>query len=177
MGKDVRDPMEILRCSIDDLDQLHSISIRTFLETYEADNTPENMQSHLKTVFSKDRLALELSDPRVHYYFARLNGSVVGYLKLNFDGAQTEIKDDKSIEVERIYVLGEHQRKKIGQRLFDKALEVARTADKTYLWLGVWERNVKAIGFYERNGLERFGTHIFRLGMEKQTDILMKLEL
>ena len=169
--------MEILRCGINDLDQLHEISCRTFVETYGEDNTPENMKSHLATVFNKGRLARELLDPKVKYYFANVNGAVVGYLKLNFEGAQTEIKDNESVEIERIYVLKEHQGKKIGKCLMDKALEVARSSDKTCIWLGVWERNVKAIGFYERNGMKKFGTHVFRLGAEEQMDILMRLEL
>jgi ribosomal protein S18 acetylase RimI-like enzyme len=169
--------MEILRCSVNDLDQLLEISYMTFLETYGADNKPENLQFHLNTVFNKNRLKLELSDPNVHYYFAMFNGLVIGYLKLNFDGAQTELKDDESVEIERIYVLRVHQGKKIGQQLFEKALEIARRSDKTCLWLGVWERNVKAINFYEQNGLRRFGTHIFRLGTDQQSDILMKREL
>lgn len=35
----------------------------------------------------------------------------------------------------------------------------------------------KAIKFYERNGFQEFDKHIFKLGDDKQTDILMRLAL
>lgn len=40
--------------------------------------------------------------------------------------------------------------------------------------LGVWEHNHRALRFYEKNGFIAFGTHIFQLGNDQQTDILMK---
>jgi ribosomal protein S18 acetylase RimI-like enzyme len=45
------------------------------------------------------------------------------------------------------------------------------------LWLGVWEKNPNAIGFYERLGFKKVGTHAFRFGSEMQTDLLMALPL
>jgi ribosomal protein S18 acetylase RimI-like enzyme len=61
--------------------------------------------------------------------------------------------------------------------LFDKALQIAQSYSKTYLWLGVWEENTKAIAFYKKNGFVVFDTHIFRLGEEVQTDYLMKKQI
>ena len=66
---------------------------------------------------------------------------------------------------------------KIGQALFDKALKIAQDRKSEYLWLGVWEHNQKAIKFYKKNGFIEFGKHIFKLGTEKQTDIMLKLDL
>ena len=88
--------------------------------------------------------------------------------------AQTELKDEISLEIERIYVKKAHQGKKVGQVLFERALETARLQNKTYLWLGVWEENLKAIRFYEKNGFVAFDKHIFKFGEDEQTDIMMK---
>jgi ribosomal protein S18 acetylase RimI-like enzyme len=46
-----------------------------------------------------------------------------------------------------------------------------------FIWLGVWEENQKAIRFYKKNGFVEFGKHIFRLGDDDQTDIMMKLDI
>jgi ribosomal protein S18 acetylase RimI-like enzyme len=74
-------------------------------------------------------------------------------------------------------VLKEFQGQKAGQLLFDKALQIARERNAAYMWLGVWEKNTKAIAFYIKNGFIQFNSHIFRVGDEDQTDIMMKLIL
>lgn len=94
-----------------------------------------------------------------------------------FSESQTELKDSKSFEIERIYVLKEYQGKDVGQLLYQKALAIAKQSNVEYIWLGVWEKNVRAINFYKKNGFVTFDTHIFKLGDEQQTDFMMKLQL
>ena len=96
---------------------------------------------------------------------------------LNFGQAQTEFNDNKALEIERIYVLKEFYGKKVGQVLYDKAFDIAKQAGADYLWLGVWEENQRAINFYKKNGFVEFDKHIFKLGDDEQTDIIMKLKL
>ena len=67
--------------------------------------------------------------------------------------------------------------KKVGQILYDKALEIAQQKDVEFVWLGVWEENRRAINFYKKNGFVEFDKHIFKLGEDEQTDIMMKLKL
>jgi len=106
-----------------------------------------------------------------------LDNKVIGYIKINFGQAQTDIKDKKSIEIERIYVLKDFYGKKVGQILYNKALNIARQKKSEYLWLGVWEKNPRAIQFYKKNGFVEFDKHIFKLGNDEQTDIMMRLKL
>jgi ribosomal protein S18 acetylase RimI-like enzyme len=106
-----------------------------------------------------------------------MDQNVIGYLKLNFGASQTELKDNNALEIERIYVLKEFHGKKVGQFLFDKAIEIAKEYHVAYVWLGVWENNKRALQFYTKNGFVEFDQHIFVLGDEAQTDIMMKLEL
>jgi len=65
----------------------------------------------------------------------------------------------------------------VGQLLHNKAVEIAKLKKVDYVWLGVWEENPRAINFYKKNGFVEFDKHIFTLGQDKQTDILMKLML
>jgi ribosomal protein S18 acetylase RimI-like enzyme len=106
-----------------------------------------------------------------------MDGKIIGYLKINFGLAQTDFKEDDSIEIERIYVLSEFHGKEVGKKLLDKALEISKEKKAKTLWLGVWEKNYKAIRFYLKNGFVEFGNHPFILGDDIQTDILMKLQL
>ena len=53
------------------------------------------------------------------------------------------------------------------------SLDAARSAGHRTIWLGVWERNARAISFYERWVFEKVGDHVFRLGSDDQTDLIM----
>jgi ribosomal protein S18 acetylase RimI-like enzyme len=159
------------------LAQLQAIGRQTFTETFSSTNSEENLNAYLQYGFSTAKLTAELNNPNSEFYFATLNDKVIGYLKINFGIAQTELQDPKAMEVERIYVLGEFQSKKVGQLLFEKALAIAKNKKLDFVWLGVWEENHRAIRFYSKNGFVAFDSHIFLMGNDKQTDILMKLQL
>ena len=169
--------IEVTKTGKEEILQLQKIGRETFYETFSGSNTEENMKSYLESGFSTDKLTAELNSKTSEFYFAKLGSEVIGYLKLNFGQSQTELKDEKALEIERIYVLKEFHGKKIGQILYDKALEVAKDIKADYVWLGVWEENPRAISFYRKNGFVEFDKHIFVLGDDEQTDILMKLEL
>ncbi|MCH5720030.1 GNAT family N-acetyltransferase [Niabella hibiscisoli] len=166
----------IIICSAttDDWVVLQEIGRKTFYETFASSNTPENMEKYLKDGFSEEKLRKELNNEDSQFYLALLNHRVIGYLKLNLGLSQTEMQDSSSLEIERIYVLQEFQGKKVGQVLYSKAMEIALHLDVDYVWLGVWEENKKAISFYTKNGFIAFDQHIFKLGDEEQTDIMMK---
>jgi ribosomal protein S18 acetylase RimI-like enzyme len=159
------------------LAQLQAIGRQTFTETFSSTNSEENLNAYLQYGFSTAKLTDELNNPNSEFYFAMLNDKVIGYLKINFGIAQTELQDSKAMEVERIYVLSEFQSKKVGQLLFEKALAIAKNKKVDFVWLGVWEENHRAIRFYTKNGFVAFDSHIFLMGNDKQTDILMKLQL
>ncbi len=160
-----------------DLECLQQISRQTFTETFAGQNTPEDMEKYLAEDLSSQRLGAELADPDSAFYFAQRDNRTIGYLKLNTGAAQTEPQDAGALEIERIYVLRELHGLKAGQLLYEKALEIARQRNSPYIWLGVWEENPRAIAFYRKNGFLEFDKHIFRLGDDFQTDILMKLTL
>lgn len=171
--------MDILvkRATLHDLDTLQVIGRQTFTEAFSAGNSEENMRQYLEDSFSAEKLMAELSDENAEFYFALINSRVVGYLKLNFGASQTELKDHKSVEIERIYVLHEFLGKKVGHLLYETALQTALRKKAEYVWLGVWEENSRAIHFYKKNGFVEFDKHIFKLGDDEQTDIMMKLQL
>jgi diamine N-acetyltransferase len=169
--------IKIKRVTLNDIDQLQQIGRQTFSETFSEGNTEENMKKYLEEGFSVEKLTTELQNRNSEFYFATVNGNVIGYLKLNFGASQTELKDDKALEIERIYVLKEFHGKKVGQLLYEQAMQIAKQTDADYVWLGVWEENPRAINFYKKNGFVEFDKHVFKLGDDEQTDIMMKLQL
>ena len=156
---------------------LQQIGRQSFSETFAESNSAENMAKYLEEAYSFEKLNEEINNPNSFFYFAMLDEKVIGYLKLNMGGSQTELKDNDALEIERIYVLKVFHGKKVGQLLFDKAIAIAKEQHVAYVWLGVWEENKRALQFYTKNGFVEFDQHIFVLGDEAQTDIMMKLEL
>jgi GNAT superfamily N-acetyltransferase len=169
--------VSIERITAQDLPVLQAISRQTFFETFSPVNTEENMTSYLSESLSLEKLKSEFDSHGSEFYFATIESRIIGYLKLNFGAAQTEQIIKKGMEIERIYVLQEFQGHKVGQLLFEYALQRARQLASESIWLGVWEKNTKAIQFYFKNGFVQFDTHIFKLGEDEQTDLLMKLQL
>jgi hypothetical protein len=156
---------------------LKQISEFTFLETYASENTEEDMDAYLSENFSIESLTRQLSNPDSFFFFAELQDKIVGYLKLNRGKAQTDSKLSQALEIERIYVHPDYQRRKIGHSLLRKTYETARSMHLKTVWLGVWTRNLKAIAFYKKNGFIVFAEHMFYVGSDAQKDVLMKIEL
>lgn len=162
---------------LQDIGLLQEIGRQTFFETFAASNTEDNMSTYLEEGFAAEKLTEELNNVYSEFYFAVVAERVIGYLKLNFGSSQTELQDNSSLEIERIYVLQEYHGKKVGQLLYDKAIEIAYHKEVAYVWLGVWEENARAMRFYEKNGFVAFDKHMFKLGDDEQTDIMMKKKL
>ena len=162
---------------IDDVVTLQKIARETFSEMFADYNSADNLNKYLDEKFTVTKLSEELNHPHSKFYFAQIGEEVVGYLKTNTGEAQTELMDLNAFEIQRIYVLQAYHGKKVGQLLIEKALEEARKTTCNYVWLGVWQENHRAIGFYSKNGFIKFDTHIFKMGDEEQMDWLMKLDL
>ncbi len=160
-----------------DLTDLVKISRQTFTDTFEEVNSEEDMQKYLSENLSEEQLQSELDNRESEFYFAENKDEILGYLKLNSGNSQTENKNENSIEIERIYVLKEFLRMKIGQLLLDHSIQIAKEKNAEFIWLGVWEHNERALKFYGKNGFEVYSKHDFVLGKDVQTDLLMKMNL
>ena len=161
--------IELKQVKPGDAVKLQEISRKTFSETFSESNSEADMVKYLEEGFSIEKLLEELNNEHSVFYFALFGAEVIGYLKLNF-GTET----GAGMEIQRIYVLKEYLGRKVGQMLYEKALEIAEKRNVPHIWLGVWEKNTKAISFYQKNGFFAFDSHIFLFGDDPQTDILMK---
>ncbi len=168
---------KITRVTLGDIDTLQKISVNTFIKTFAPHNTEEDMAAYVLSHLNHEKLLQEIQDPHSQFYIARVEDLTAGYLKVNSGPAQTELKDDKALEIERIYVDKKFQGRRIGEALLNTALEAARQLNCEFVWLGVWEKNINAIAFYQRFGFSEFDRHPFKLGNDVQTDLMMKLSL
>jgi ribosomal protein S18 acetylase RimI-like enzyme len=159
-----------------DIDMLAALAARTFQDAFARDNAPDDIQSYIRESFSTERLRSELSNPRNLFLLACLAEAdpPLGYAKLRTGTTDASVKGPNPVELHRIYVDKSAIGGGLGAALMKASLDAARRDGHKTLWLGVWERNERAISFYRRWGFEVVGHHVFRLGSDDQTDLIME---
>ena len=162
---------------VDDATMLSELGAKTFYDTYARDNTPENIDSYISKSFSKEIQLNELSDTNIVFLIAELENEPVGYAKLKLDSKDESITGTKVIEIERIYSLQEYIGKGIGKALMQAAIDEAKQKACDSIWLGVWEKNPRAINFYKKWGFREVGSHIFTVGNDAQRDLILELQI
>ncbi|MEE9361811.1 MAG: GNAT family N-acetyltransferase [Cellulophaga sp.] len=169
--------LQLQKCSLHHVEELMKISKKTFIDAFEEDNEPEDFKNYIDLAFDKERVLEELKNEHSYFYFVYKELDLVGYFKLNAEDAQSDVKDSSAMELERIYVLQEFQGLKIGQWMLDEVKEIVLEKGKKYIWLGVWEKNLSAIKFYQKYNFFKFGEHPYYIGKDKQTDWLMRYDV
>lgn len=164
-------------CTIEDAALVADMSRQTFYETFASENSAENMDKFMRSQFTREALIKEVGEEGNIFFLAYDDEKPVGYVRMKESDKLPELNDKTAIEIVRIYAVAGAIGKGVGSALMQKCIDVALEKKKEVIWLGVWEKNKKAIDFYTRWGFEKFGTHIFMLGDDPQTDWLMKKEL
>lgn len=156
---------------------LAELGARTFNETFAADNPPDDMAAYLATAFTVEQLEFELGDPHSVFFVAEFGGVAAGYAKLRAGKLPEGVKGPNPVELERIYVARDWLGRGVGQALMQACLDEARRLGYGSIWLGVWEHNNRARAFYRKYDFRDVGTHIFQLGSDAQTDMVMERRL
>jgi ribosomal protein S18 acetylase RimI-like enzyme len=160
-----------------DADALARLGRETFAETFAADNTPEDLEAFLAETYGTPQQARELADPDGACFLAESAGEAVGYVQLRAKTPPTSVPERPALEIARLYVRAAWQGRGPGGALMRAALDEAARRGARAAWLGVWERNAKAIAFYRKWGFEPAGTQVFRVGCDPQTDHVMARRL
>ena len=174
----MRDPqltgsIRIRRAGTADAPALATLAESTFRETFGQHNSEDDMRRHCATHFGATIQAAEIRDPAIVTLLAERGGEMAGFAQLHLHQPKDGVAAAHPSELHRIYVAAGHHGTGLARRLLDAALDAAREAGSDYLWLGVWERNPRAVAFYRKAGFEEIGEHVFVLGSDRQRDILM----
>jgi diamine N-acetyltransferase len=167
----------IRRATIADAPLIASLGVETFVTSFGAQNTPENLAQHLANAFGEDIQKRELMDPVVTYLIAEMNGRTAGYAQVREGEAPASVTGANPVEVRRFYVTHEFHGTGVAQALMNACANEARRRGGRTLWLGVWSQNPRAIRFYTKSGYEDVGTQTFLLGDDPQQDRVLALSL
>lgn len=162
-----------------DVKLLTDLAYTTFWDAFHQHpaNRPDDMAAYMAEAFSEEQTGRELADEKNIFLLAEIDGEAAGYAKLIVDVIEEGITAERPIELNRLYTHQKFLGKGIGQALMDECFNLARELGRDVMWLGVWEFNPRAQRFYEKNGFRIVGSHIFQLGSDAQTDLLMRKNL
>ena len=173
LSTDLLSAVTIRRAVPEDAVTLAEFAERTFRDTFERDNRPENMSRYVADTFGVDKQRAELSDSRGIVLLMKSAARVVGYAQLFCGAVPAEVLPVPAIELQRFYIEREYHGLGLAQRLMAQALATALEGDAVTIWLGVWEHNARAISFYRKLGFVDVGKQLFVLGEDRQTDLIM----
>ena len=163
--------------ALKDAELLCALGRQTFTDSFEKENTPENMKLYLEKTFSVGKLRNEILEPGSVFMLIEDGDAIAGYVKIRTGHDPEGLGNVKALEIERLYATKHYIGKQVGKMLMDTALSYAKDHGYPWVWLGVWEHNPRAIRFYEKFGFEKFGSHVFEVGTDPQTDLLMKKKI
>jgi ribosomal protein S18 acetylase RimI-like enzyme len=152
---------------------LAELGAETFRDAFAPDNTPEDMELYIRRSFSPDIQAAEIADPYSRFLIAEADGFPVGYVRLRKGAPPAPIELERPIEINRIYARTSWIGRKVGATLMTACLSEAAATARATIWLAVWEKNVRAIGFYRKWQFVDVGSQPFLLGNDVQNDLIM----
>lgn len=167
----------IRHATMNDVATLSAFGRRVFHDTFAADNAPADMAAYLAEAFTPGKQEAELANPLRTCLLAEMDGAVVGYACVMDGAGHADVEAAHPVELERFYVDHAWHGRGIAAPLMEAVIRVAESCDGDALWLGVWERNPKAIRFYAKWGFLRVGGQTFRLGADLQTDDVLRRPL
>jgi diamine N-acetyltransferase len=157
----------------DDAEALAALAEQTFRDAFAADNDPADMDAYCATAFAVDVQRAHLADSAIVTLLMHVaDGALIGYAQLR-DGGHPKVPGPAPIELWRFYIHQTHHGRGAARALMEVVLSRASARGGRTLWLGVWERNHRARGFYLKHGFADVGAHEFLLGRDLQVDRLM----
>lgn len=166
--------IKIAVARLEDISAMREVGIKTYRDTFDAHNTPENMTAYLEEAYNLETLRKEWIEPRSKIFLAWENSRQVGFVRLRESDEVVSYLGKNTLEIQRLYVLSEMQGRRVGILLMDVALAYAAKENYEWIWLGVWEKNFKAQRFYQKFGFQKFSEHTFQMGDDPQIDWLLR---
>ena len=171
----MNDPPRIRPATAEDAAAIAELGARTFHEAFADGNSSADLTAYIEQAFTTAHIRAEIEDRANTFLlaFAGPGPAPTGYAKLRAGEADPCVRGTAPVELERIYVERKAMGNGAGGGLMRACLDQAAAAGYRTLWLGVWECNRRAMAFYHKWGFETAGEHVFQLGSDAQTDLVL----
>lgn len=157
----------------EDAARLSVLAERTFRDTFAATNTADDMELYCAGAYSPEIQAAEIRDPNKTTLLVEQDDQLVAYAQLDRSTPPPSVTARRPIELKRFYLQQTIHGSGVASDLMRAVIEGAGGLGADVMWLGVWERNPRAIRFYEKSGFRTVGDHVFQMGSDPQRDLIM----
>lgn len=144
-----------------DADRLARFAAQTFTATYRDLDNATDIADYVAEHFSITAVADVLCDPACTTLLAEGGTTLAGYAVVRQKEPPRCVTGPLPINLWRLYLDEACIGTGLGARLLAEVHAEAARQRAAALWLGVYERNVRAVQFYERFGFHKIGDHEF----------------
>ena len=153
----------ISKATLTDFKLLADLGKQTFIESHGHSALQADIDEYVNQVYSYSTCEEELADANNIYHFIYFDGRPAGYSKIILNSPHPDIQDQQVTKLQRIFLLKEFYKLKLGSQLFNFNIELSKANNQNGIWLFVWTENERAVNFYKKNGFEIIGSHDFKI--------------
>lgn len=166
--------MPLIRHAIQrDATLLARLQEKTFRDTFEATNSPADMAEHCAMHYGTALQEREILDSNLHTLVCEDQGALIGFAQLRWKPSPIACDAKCPAEIQRLYIDKDWHGKGIAHQLMQRSITLVQALGADQVWLGVWEKNPRAISFYNKFDFVEVGAHVFMVGSDAQRDIIM----
>lgn len=163
-------PPLIRPATLADVSTLCRLGATTFRETYRTISDPREVNEYADAHFTPAKVEAWFARPGARTLIASVGDAALGYAHVRSVKVPACVSDRQAVELSRLYLLAAAQGTGVGAALMDAALAAILELGGETVWLGAYDRNVKALAFYARRGFVPVGTHEFEFGGQIYAD-------
>ena len=153
-----------------DVATLCRLGATTFRETYRTISDPREVDEYADEHFTAAKVEAWFARPCARTLLASVGDAAVGYVHVRSAKVPACVSDRNALELSRLYLLASAQGTGVGGALMAAAIAAAVELGGQTVWLGAYDRNVRALAFYARRGFVQVGTHAFEFGGQVYAD-------
>jgi len=146
--------MQLEKVTPSKIDKLQAICIEAYTKNFAHHWDGNGLEIYLDNQFSTKRIAKDLDNPLLNYYFIKVKEKPIGFIKLNLKVAFDNYAEKEVAELEKMYVLPKMKGQGIGKKALSAIIQEMKAIRKKVFFLCVIDTNVAAIKFYEKLGFQ-----------------------
>ncbi|MCX6731111.1 MAG: N-acetyltransferase [Candidatus Roizmanbacteria bacterium] len=156
----------IHRAKVEDVYEIKKLLFNTWTATYSNIYSPEAIELITSRWHSVVLLTKQIKNPSLFFSVAKDGNKIVGMCNA------TLTQGGKVINIQRLHIIPEYQRRGIGSKLIEEVIKTFPKALK--IELEVEKQNERALTFYQKQGFQRIGKKTFEIASVHMTCVVME---
>lgn len=163
-------PITLRLATPEDAVPLAGFAAQAFADTYRELSDAQEIADYVAEHFRPEVMVGVIADAHCTTLLAWVGERLAGYAIVKAEPAPACVTGPAPLKLWRLYLGEGFIGQGLGARLMTAAHAEARRRGAQTLWLGVYDRNVRAVRFYERFGFAKVGGQEFLFGGQIYVD-------